>query len=99
MEEGDGQYASSKRAASFYFDADKNGAFSSTRSLETDRFEYLKEADRVGGDCSKTEKPCAHVLPEYWGNYGSTEIAAQSELEGRMYLDRRLFYFLYIFSN
>jgi len=102
MEEGGGQYTSSKRSASFYYDVDKNGAFSSTRSLETDRIEYLKEADRVGGDCSKTDKPCAHVVPEYWGNFDATEIAAQSELERRtenVSGSKTLFHFLSIFSN
>ena len=28
--------------------------------------DQLVEADRVGGDCSKTVKPCAHVMPEVW---------------------------------
>ena len=29
-------------------------------------WEYLIEADKVDGDCSDSEKPCAHVLPDVW---------------------------------
>ena len=32
----------------------------------------LVEADRVDGDCSKTDKPCAHVMPEVWDGDLST---------------------------
>ena len=28
----------------------------------------LLESERVKGDCSKTNKPCAHVLPDIWDN-------------------------------
>ena len=26
----------------------------------------LVEADRVDGDCSKTDKPCGHIMPSVW---------------------------------
>jgi len=28
--------------------------------------EHLLEAARVKGDCTITDKPCAHILPEVW---------------------------------
>ena len=32
--------------------------------------EHLVEADRVQGDCSISNKPCAHILPEVWDGGG-----------------------------
>ena len=42
----------------------------------------LLEADRVGGDCSLTDQPCAHVLPEVWTSEidGSTDAISKFKM-------------------
>jgi len=61
-----------------------DGSFYDTES----RFDYpdqvypvdqLVEADRVGGDCSLTNKPCAHILPEVWEGATNSEITSAQE--------------------
>jgi len=37
---------------------------------------HLVEADDVGGDCSLTDKPCAHILPEVWEGSSNSEITS-----------------------
>lgn len=29
-------------------------------------WDWLKEANRTNGDCSETDTPCAHIMPELW---------------------------------
>ena len=34
----------------------------------TNVVDALVEADNNDGDCSRTESPCAHVLPDVWAD-------------------------------
>ena len=48
-----------------------------------DPFEQLVEADRVHGDCSKTDKPCAHVMPEAWDG----DLSIAKPIQGKYIVD------------
>ena len=60
IENGDGK----KGVGSFY---DRTNGFTIVDAdYEHTIHETLWESARVDGDCSKTDKPCAHVLPDVW---------------------------------
>ena len=44
-----------------------------TQETSLEPIEQLVEADRVGGDCSRTDKPCAHVMPEVWAGFSAVK--------------------------
>ena len=52
--------------------------------------ELLVEADRVHGNCSATETPCAHVIPEIW----RTSDADILNAIGKLYVDLALLWCL-----
>lgn len=43
--------------------------------------EHLHEADRLGGDCSLTNEPCAHLLPDVWEGGLQKALDFQSKFE------------------
>ena len=45
---------------------------------------HLVEADCVGGDCSPTNKPCAHILPEVWEGATNSEITSA---QGKIFVE------------
>lgn len=59
----------SGQLGSFY---DREGRF----ALPIDVYptHYLVEADRVQGDCSLTDEPCSHLMPEVWYVRGREDI-------------------------
>lgn len=62
MEYGDGV----RGRGSFY---DRNSAFIYVSSdFEQEVHTALWKADDLSGDCSKTEEPCAHIIPEVWSS-------------------------------
>ena len=36
-------------------------------------FPWVSEATSMKGDCSQTDKPCAHIIPEVWKGATGTE--------------------------
>ena len=76
IENGDGK----KGVGSFY---DRTNAFTFVNAdYERTIHKTLWESARVNGTCSKTDKPCAHVLPDVWDTSWdagvSDEIAGES---------------------
>ena len=60
LENGDG-----KRGAGSFYDRNRNFVYT-TSAFEKTIHTTLWEADRLDGDCSKSEVPCAHIMPEVW---------------------------------
>ena len=67
---------------SFY---DSESRFKYPPLAYSEALETLVEADNVDGDCSKTEKPCAHIMPSIWS--GGKQDAAQ--YQGEYVLSRK----------
>ena len=64
MEHGDGSRGTGE--VSFY---DRTNGFKAVSSgFATNVVDALLEADNNDGDCSQTESPCAHVLPDVWAD-------------------------------
>ena len=62
IENGDGK----KGVGSFY---DRNNGFTFVDgNYENEIHTTLWESERLQDNCSKTDKPCAHVLPDIWHN-------------------------------
>ena len=73
IENGDGK----KGVGSFY---DRTNGFTFVDSdYESTIYTTIWEAERVGGDCSKTDKPCAHILPEVWEGGMRLELLGESK--------------------
>ena len=49
--------------------------------------EDLIEADRFDGDCTLTDKPCAHILPEVWDGASNADITTA---QGKIFLPNHI---------
>ena len=66
-----------KGAGSFY---DRTNGFDIGDSDNPPNFsEALVKADSLEGDCSKTDKPCAHILPDVWKTRVGGDFASQGK--------------------
>ncbi len=76
IEAGNGKRESN---SSFY---DRQSRFEYANSEKSYPYEQLVEADMVNGDCSQTEKPCAHVMTEVWlsGRYDAVPYQGESAI-------------------
>lgn len=61
-------------SGSFYY---SSGGISYAK--ESYNFDALEEAYRLDGDCSKSNRPCAHVIPETWNGVIGLIHEAQGE--------------------
>lgn len=72
------KYKDGKKGAGSFYDR-SNGFDVTNDSNDAPSFtDTLLEADKLDGDCSKTDKPCAHILPDVWksragGDFASTD--------------------------
>ena len=73
LENGDGKIG----VGSFY---DRTNGFTFVDGeYERDIITTIWEAERVGGNCTKTDKPCAHMLPDVWEGGVSQERLGESK--------------------
>ena len=85
LEHSDGK----KGVGSFY---DRTNGFTFASELN---HAVIWEAERVNGDCSKTDKPCGHIIPEVWS--GSLSSVVLSEF--KIYLNAPRVIFLFPFNH